>query len=370
MEFGSCALESVAMNPQFWRNKKVLLTGHTGFKGSWLSLWLQSLGADVLGFSLPPPTDPSLYVLAGVERGMRCVEGDIRDLQHIGKVTREFQPEIVFHLAAQSLVRHSYSDPVGTYATNVLGTAHVLEAAREVSSIRAIVVVTTDKCYENQEDGRAYRETDPLGGFDPYSSSKASAELVTAAYRNSFLAGRAGVASARAGNVIGGGDWALDRLIPDVVRGVFENHEVLIRNPHSIRPWQHVLEPLQGYLLLAEKLYDDPSRFSQGWNFGPDESDSVPVALLLEKLGQCWGPGMTWRIDNGQHHHEAKYLRLDSSKARTTLGWRPRWKLDEALEATAQWYKALQLQKNAASFTLEQIRAYQSALLQPATLHP
>jgi CDP-glucose 4,6-dehydratase len=362
------------MNLQFWRNKKVLVTGHTGFKGSWLSLWLQSLDADVAGFSLPPPTDPSLYVLAGVERGMRSVEGDVRRLDHLRKVTQEFRPEIVFHLAAQSLVRQSYADPVGTYATNVLGTAHVLEAARETPSIRAIVIVTTDKCYDNQEDGRAYRETDPLGGFDPYSSSKACADLVTAAYRNSFFGAsrrehHTGVASARAGNVIGGGDWAVDRLVPDVMRGVLEGREVFIRNPHAVRPWQHVLEPVHGYLLLAEKLYGDPSRFSQAWNFGPDESDSLPVGTLLERLGRSWGPGMRWQIDNGQHHHEAKYLRLDSSKARAILGWRPLWKLDQALEATAQWYKALQLQEDAASLTLRQIRAYQTALQQADVLH-
>lgn len=355
------------MNPQFWRNKKVLLTGHTGFKGSWLSICLQSLGSDLTGFSLPPPTDPSLYVLAGVERGMRSVEGDIRDLHHMQKVMQETQPEIVFHLAAQSLVRQSYADPVGTFSTNVLGTAHVLEAARATASIRAVIVVTSDKCYDNKEDGRAYRESDSLGGFDPYSSSKAAAELVTAAFRNSFFAPQqretpTGIASVRAGNVIGGGDWAVDRLIPDVMRGVFEGREVFIRNPHAVRPWQHVLEPLHGYLLLAEKLYGDPLVYSQGWNFGPDESDSQPVAALLEQLGRCWGPGMTWRIDNGRHHHEAKYLRLDSSKARSMLGWRPRWNLTRALEATAEWYKALHSRKDAASLTREQIRAYQSAL--------
>lgn len=367
MEFGPCSLESVAMNPQFWRNKKVLLTGHTGFKGSWLSICLQSLSSELTGFSLPPPTDPSLYVLAGVERGIRSIQGDIRDLDAVRKVMEEAQPEIVFHLAAQSLVRQSYVDPVGTFATNVLGTAHVLEAARATPSIRAVIVVTSDKCYDNKEDGRAYCESDSLGGFDPYSSSKASAELVTAAFRNSFFApaqreNPTGIATVRAGNVIGGGDWAVDRLIPDVMRSVFEGREVFIRNPHAIRPWQHVLEPLYGYLLLAEKLYDDPLVYSQAWNFGPDESDSQPVAALLEQLVRSWGPGMTWRIDNGRHHHEAKYLRLDSSKARSMLGWRPRWNLTQALEATAEWYKALQSGKDAALLTREQIRSYQSAL--------
>jgi CDP-glucose 4,6-dehydratase len=355
------------MNPQFWRDKKVLLTGHTGFKGSWLSICLQSLGSELTGFSLPPPSDPSLYVLAGVARGMRSIEGDIRDLPHMRAVMQESQPEIVFHLAAQSLVRQSYADPIGTFATNVLGTAHVLEAVRDVSSVRVVIIVTTDKCYENKEDGHAYRETDPLGGFDPYSSSKACAELVTAAFRNSFLESPQnkrpiGVASVRAGNVIGGGDWATDRLIPDVMRGVLQGREVVIRNPYAVRPWQHVLEPLHGYLLLAEKLYHDPRSYSEAWNFGPNESDSQAVETLLQELARSWGPGIRWRIDNGHHHHEAKYLRLDSSKARTVLGWRPQWNLSQAVEATAEWYKALQSQKDAALLTREQIRAYQSAL--------
>jgi len=336
------------MNPGFWRGKKVLLTGHTGFKGSWLSLWLQSLGAEVVGYSLEPPTEPSLYVLAEVERGMESVCGNILDLEHLQRVMRESKAEIVFHMAAQSLVRRSYVDPVGTFATNVLGTVHVLEAVRDAPGVQAVVIVTTDKCYENREDQRAYRETDRLGGFDPYSSSKAAAELVTASFRKSFFTAtkheQAGVASARAGNVIGGGDWADDRFIPDVMRAVLEGREVLIRNPHAIRPWQHVLDPLRGYLTLAEKLFKDPQHFSGSWNFGPNESETLSVSAVLERLSRLWGPALLWRIDGGTHPHEARYLILDSTKARRKLGWESHWDLDLALEATVQWYKAHQSQ--------------------------
>ncbi len=355
------------MNPEFWRKRKVVLTGHTGFKGSWLSLWLQSLGAEVTGYSLPPPTQPSLYVLAEVEKGMESIRGDVLNLDHLRSVMREHRPEIVFHMAAQSLVRRSYSDPVGTYATNVLGTAHVLEAVRDVPSVQAVVIVTTDKCYENREDQQAYRETDRLGGCDPYSSSKACAELVTTAFRKSFFTSTkqeamAGVGSARAGNVIGGGDWAADRLIPDVMRAVLEGRELLIRNPHAVRPWQHVLDPLCGYLMLAEKLCEDPERFSESWNFGPEESETLPVSVVLERLNGLWGSGVLWRLDGGPHPHEAQYLKLDCTKAKTELGWGPQWNLNSALEATVQWYKAQQLQQKLRSLTLEQIRSYQSAL--------
>src|SRR5882762_4688653 len=287
MEFGEGALEGLEMTFEFWRNKRVLLTGHTGFKGSWLSLWLQSLRAEVTGYSLAPPTQPSLYALADVGKAMQSVHGDILDLEHLRRVACECKPEVVFHLAAQALVRYSYANPINTYTTNVNGTAHVLEAVRHVPSVRAVLIVTSDKCYENVGTAEGYVETDPLGGDDPYSSSKAAAELVTAAYRKSFFtpakAGeRVGIATARSGNVVGGGDWAADRLIPDVVRAVLDKQTLSIRNPHAVRPWQHVLEPLCGYLTLAEKLHQHPASFSESWNFGPDESECWSVLDILE----------------------------------------------------------------------------------------
>lgn len=358
------------MNPDFWHKRKVLLTGHTGFKGSWLSLWFQSLGTEVIGYSLPSPTQPSLCVMAEVEKGMESIRGDVLDLERLQRVVREHRPEIVFHMAAQSLVRRSYFDPVGTYATNVLGTVNVLEAVRGASTVRAVVIVTTDKCYENCEDHRAYRETDRLAGFDPYSSSKACAELVTAAFRKSFFTGakreaKVGVASARAGNVIGGGDWAADRLIPDAMRAVHEGRKLLIRNPHAVRPWQHVLDPLNGYLILAEKLSEDPERFSESWNFGPVESETLSVSAVLERLRELWGPDVLWRLDDGPHPHEARCLKLDCTKAKAELGWEPQWNLNSALEATVHWYKAQQLHQDVRAVTLDQIRSYQSMLNLP-----
>lgn len=370
MEFREGSLESVDMKPEFWPKRKVFLTGHTGFKGSWLSLWLQSLRAQVVGYALSPPTQPNLYDLAGVKNGMESIQGDVLDLEHLRSAIREHRPEVVLHMAAQSLVRRSYEDPVGTYATNVLGTVHVLEAVRGIPSVQSVVIVTTDKCYENREDQRRYRETDRLGGDDPYSSSKASAELVTAAFRKSFFfpgkgEAKAGVASARAGNVIGGGDWAADRLIPDVMRAALEGRELRIRYPHAIRPWQHVLDPLCGYLTLAEKLCQDPERFSKSWNFGPDESEVLPVSTVLERLQELWGPGMSWRLDDGAHPHEAQYLKLDCTKAKTELGWRPQWNLNSALEATVRWYKAHQSRQDVRSVAQEQIRSYESLLSLP-----
>jgi CDP-glucose 4,6-dehydratase len=357
------------MNPAFWHKKRVLLTGHTGFKGSWLSLWLQTLGAESIGYSLPPPTRPSLYDLANVEGGMQSIQGDILDLERLRRIVRERRPEVVIHLAAQSLVRQSYADPVGTYATNVLGAVHVLEAVRDVAEVRGVLIITSDKCYENRDDLRAYRETDRLGGNDPYSSSKAAAELVVAAYRRSFFKDTergvntgVGVGTARAGNVIGGGDWAADRLIPDIIRAVLEGKEVLVRNPRAVRPWQHVLDPLSGYLTLAEKLYENPATFSTSWNFGPDDSKSLSVAAVVKRLSELWGPGISWRFDGGVHPHEAQYLRLDCTKAKTELGWEPQWDLDQALEATVQWYKAYQSGEDVRSLTVEQISSYQSML--------
>jgi CDP-glucose 4,6-dehydratase len=305
--------------------------------------------------------------LADVAKKMTSLRGDVLDLECLRSVAMEHQPEVVFHLAAQSLVRHSYTDPVGTFATNVMGTVNLLEAVRVVPSVQAVLVITTDKCYESLEHKRAYRETDPLGGSDPYSGSKASAEIVTQVYRRSFFQvpnriREIGVATARAGNVIGGGDWAPDRLIPDTMRAVLEGKEVLIRNPQAIRPWQHVVEPLYGYLLLAEKLCENPGQFSGSWNFGPEEADSLPVSALLNRFVELWGPGLSWRVQDGQHPHEAGYLKLDSAKSRRELCWTPTWKLDCALKATVDWYKAYQSQHDVCQLTRDQIRLFQQQL--------
>src|SRR5208282_4414410 len=360
------SLESLGMNPDFWRSKVVFLTGHTGFKAGWLSLWLQDLGAKVSGYSLEPPTQPNLFDLARVSEGMaESVAGDVRDLEHLRRVLRECRPEVVFHLAAQAVLRLSYVEPVRTFSTNVLGTVNILEAVRDVSSVRSVVIITSDKCYENLEDQRAYGESDRLGGADPYSASKAAAELVVAAYRKSFFAagkcaGTTGVASARAGNVIGGGDWAADRLVPDVIRAALEGRQVFIRNPNATRPWQHVLNPLSGYLSLAERLYESPDRFAESWNFGPDPSDCVPVLTVLHRLREFWGPGLSWQFDTGPHPHEDAFLKLDCAKAKALLEWEPLWDLDRGLEATAQWYKAHQSRQDLRALTLAQIRSFQS----------
>jgi CDP-glucose 4,6-dehydratase len=363
------------VNPTFWRDKRVLLTGHTGFKGSWLSLWLQSLGARTTGYSLAPPTAPSLYELARVGEGMESVEADVRDAGALARAFESAGPEMVIHMAAQSLVRRSYADPVETYETNVMGTIKVLEAARRSPSVRAVLVVTSDKCYENREWVWGYREDDPLGGYDPYSSSKGCAEIATAAWRRSFF-GRgkdgaggspAAVASARAGNVIGGGDWAEDRLLPDIFRALLEGRSVLIRNPAAVRPWQHVLEPLGGYLLLAERLYESGAEYAEGWNFGPADDDARPVSWIVERLTRAWGEGSPgWRRDGGENPHEAHYLKLDCSKARQRLGWRPRWTLDDALGASVEWFKAYRLGRGAREISLAQIGAYQRLLAGPA----
>ena len=344
------------MTPQFWTGKRVLLTGHTGFKGSWLSLWLQSLGAQVVGYALTPPTHPSLFEVAKVGQGMSSVMGDIRDLAALNAVFKAHQPEVVIHMAAQALVRLSYENPVETYATNVMGTVHLLEAARHCASVRAIVNVTTDKCYENKEWPWGYREDEPMGGFDPYSSSKGCAELVTSAYRRSFFKGAGpALASARAGNVIGGGDWAADRLVPDILRAFEKNQPVVIRNPHATRPWQHVLEPLSGYLTLAERLYTQGEFFAEGWNFGPRDDDARPVQWIVQKLAELWGEGATWQQDKGAHPHEANYLKLDISKAKSRLGWQPRWNLTDSLAKIVEWHQAFIAQKNMRSITLTQI---------------
>lgn len=354
------------MNPTFWKNKRVILTGHTGFKGSWLSLWLQSMGAQVVGYALAPPTKPSLFEIAEVGKGMTSIIGDIRDLKHLNTVFTEYKPEIVFHMAAQPLVRYSYIEPVETYSTNVMGTVNLFEAVRATKSVKAVVNVTTDKCYENREWAWGYRENEPMGGYDPYSSSKGCAELVTAAYRNSYFHPEkynthgVAIASGRAGNVIGGGDWAEDRLIPDIMRAITQGNLVNIRSPHSIRPWQHVLEPLSGYLLLAQKLYEEGAAYAESWNFGPSDEDAKPVQWIVEKLTTSWGEDARWMLDGGDHPHEAHYLKLDCSKAKARLDWHPRWTLPATLNSIVRWNKQWLAGKNMKTVSLEQIADYQA----------
>jgi CDP-glucose 4,6-dehydratase len=337
-------MEGVGLTPAFWRGRRVFLTGHTGFKGSWLALWLQALGAQVRGFALAPPSQPSLFELARVGEGMESLRGDIRDLAALQRALAAQRPEIVIHMAAQSLVRVSYRDPVETYQTNVLGTVHVLEAVRQAGGVQAVVVVTSDKCYENRERGEAYREDDPMGGHDPYSSSKGCAELVTSAYRRSYFSATDGavarVASVRAGNVIGGGDWAAERLVPDVVRALGADAPLAVRNPEAVRPWQYVLEPLAGYLILAEALCREGATCAEAWNFGPDADDLRTVRELLERLARVWGRPLRWVPVAAPQPHEARLLMLDSRKARERLGWRPRTSLAQALEHTAAWYQS------------------------------
>jgi CDP-glucose 4,6-dehydratase len=330
------------VDPAFWAGKRVFLTGHTGFKGSWMSLWLQEMGAKLTGFALAPPTTPSLFEEARVAERMTSIIGDIRDAGMLSGSLTEAQPDIVIHMAAQPLVRASYDDPVGTYATNVMGTAHLLEAVRKTPSVRAVCVVTTDKCYENREWAWGYREDEAIGGYDPYSSSKGCAELVVSAYRRSFFAGtgKAAIASGRAGNVIGGGDWATDRLVPDILRAIAASEPVVIRNPVSIRPWQHVLEPISGYLVLCQSLWSDPTTAATAWNFGPRDDDARPVKWIVERICGLWGTGATWTHDTSAQPHEAHYLKLDISKARAGLGWQPRWALAQALDEIVGWHHA------------------------------
>lgn len=355
------------MMKSFWKGKKVFLTGHTGFKGSWLSLWLHKMGAEVTGYALKPPTNPSLFEKANIASVVDSHIGDIRDFENLKKVMEKTKPDIVIHMAAQALVRYSYKNPIETYMTNVMGTVHLLEAVRSVDSVRAVVNVTTDKCYENREWHWGYRENEPMGGHDPYSNSKGCSELVTSAYRKSFFneSGNKSVflASARAGNVIGGGDWAEDRLIPDIFRAFEKNETVLVRNPQSIRPWQHVLEPLRGYLLLAQGLYEQGDKFSEAFNFGPEDSDAKKVDWIVQKLAKMWGDGATYKVasDPGAVH-EATYLKLDCSKAKACLGWHPNWDLNEALEKIVEWNKAYAADRDARRITLEQIGAYERGL--------
>ena len=355
------------MTPSFWRGKRVFLTGHTGFKGSWLALWLEARGAIVRGYALDPSTEPSLHALAQGRSAADSVIGDVRDLGALRGAMHHFAPEVVFHLAAQPLVRRSYIDPVETYSTNVMGTVHLLEAARTCGSVRAILVVTSDKCYENREWQWGYRENEPMGGYDPYSNSKGCSELVVASYRSSFFnedrhaEHGVALATARAGNVIGGGDWSEDRLVPDLLRAFAEGRTADIRNPHAIRPWQHVLEPLRGYMMLAERLFNDGPAWAEPWNFGPADSDARPVSWIADRLVDLWGGDAKWR--NGaqaNQPHEANWLKLDCSKARQTLGWGPRWDLRTSLGAIVDWQRAWLDGRDMADVTLEQIEKYES----------
>jgi len=355
------------IDSNFWKGKRVFMTGHTGFKGSWLSLWLEDMGAVVHGYSLPAPTEPSLFVAANVEAGLQSESGDIRDFEHLLSAMVGFKPEIVFHMAAQPLVRLSYDSPVETYATNVMGTVHVLEAIKRVGGVKAVVNITSDKCYENREWVWGYREDEAMGGYDPYSNSKGCAELVASAYRKSFFNSndydRHGVAlaSVRAGNVIGGGDWAKDRLIPDILRSFQDDKPVIIRNPHAIRPWQHVLEPLSGYLTVAQRLYENGCMYAEGWNFGPNDNDAKPVQFIVEHMVQLWSGNASWLLDGADHPHEAHYLKLDCSKAKARLDWSPRWDLPQTLNRIVRWHKAWLNGEDMRAYSLQEIRDYMSS---------
>ena len=343
-----------------------MLTGHTGFKGSWLCVWLTELGAHVTGFALESPTQPAMFELLELGRRIESIYGDVRDLEHMRRVAASHDFDVIIHMAAQALVRESYNQPVATYATNVMGTVHLLQIARECKSVKVVVNVTSDKCYKNNESNHGFKEQDGMGGFDPYSSSKGCAELITMAFRNSFFSPDAytthgvAVASARAGNVIGGGDWATDRLIPDMIRAFLRRESVMIRSPHAIRPWQHVLEPLSGYLALAEQLWEVGPVFAEGWNFGPLDSDAKPVSWIADHLVNAWGDGVSWQLDNEDHPHEAHYLRLDINKAQSRLHYQPRLGLSEALSWVVEWYKAYAAQEDLLSVTQAQIKRFET----------
>jgi CDP-glucose 4,6-dehydratase len=353
------------VNPEFWKNKSVFLTGHTGFKGGWLALWLSSMGAKVTGYALTPNTSPNLFEALSLDSVLSASHiANICDLATLQKAMSEAKPDVVIHMAAQPLVRYSYANPVETYMTNVMGTVNVLESIRKTDSVKATVVVTTDKCYENKEWVWGYRENEPMGGFDPYSNSKGCAELVTSAYRQSYFSDSNStnkVASARAGNVIGGGDWSEDRLIPDAIKAFEAKKPLMIRNPLATRPWQHVLEPLSGYLILAQALYEQGSAFASGWNFGPRDEDNRAVQEVVDLLISEWGDSARWEKEGSEQPHEAHLLKLDCSKARAQLGWTPKWDLETATQKIAQWQKAYQAKENMQEFSLAQINHYMSA---------
>lgn len=354
------------LNHSFWQGRSVLLTGHTGFKGSWLSLWLDMLGTNVTGYALDPPTEPNLFQEAAVGGSIRSIYGDVRDFPRVKTVVAECNPDVVIHMAAQSVVRRGYEDPIETYSSNVMGTVNVLEAIRQLGRPCVVVNVTSDKCYMNCERDWGYREDDPMGGRDPYSNSKGCAELVTTAYRESFFPltsiERHGIAlaSCRAGNAIGGGDWTRDQLVPDLIRAFLANRHCLIRNPSAIRPWQFVLEPLRGYLMVAERLAEEPRRAATGWNFGPADDDARPVSWIADQLAGMWGTGASWTRDEGMHPREAHFLRLDASRARACLGWHPLLPLHHALEWIVEWYRAFQSAGDLQRLTRAQIERYES----------
>ena len=366
METGKCAVEKVELTssskvaPAFWENKKVFLTGHTGFKGGWLSIWLSQMGANVKGYALEPHTTPSLFDVANINSLVESDIGDIRDINKLQQSIKLFNPDILIHMAAQPLVRKSYIDPVETYETNIMGSINILEAVRSCPNLKSVIIVTSDKCYENQEWVWGYREHDPMGGHDPYSSSKGCVELITASYRNSFFTNTemANIATARAGNVIGGGDWANDRLVPDILRSFEKNIPVIIRSPNAIRPWQHVLEPLSGYLILAEKLYKEGKSYAEGWNFGPHDKDSRSVLCIVDQIVNLWGDGKR-QLDNSSNPHEANILKLDISKAISRLKWQPRWDVNIALKRVVDWHLTWIDGGNMQEECLKQIKEYQ-----------
>ncbi|MDD3744440.1 MAG: CDP-glucose 4,6-dehydratase [Lentimicrobiaceae bacterium] len=347
-----------------FKNKKVLITGHTGFKGTWLSLLLHQLGADIYGYALDPPTNPSLYKEAHLDEIVKSTIGDMRDFQKLKATINQINPEIIIHMAAQPLVRASYKDPIETYSTNVMGTVNLFEAIRQTKGVKVVINVTTDKCYENREWHWGYRENEPMGGYDPYSNSKGCSELVTSSFRNSFFNPKeydthgVAMASARAGNVIGGGDWAEDRLIPDFIRAITNGRQLLIRSPYAIRPWQHVLEPLNGYLTLAAKLYEEGHRYAEAWNFGPDDSDAQNVEWITKKICEYWGENAAYKIDTNPQPHEANYLKLDCSKVKAELDWQPKWNIDKALRSIVEWNKSWLSGDNAKQICFNQINDY------------
>lgn len=349
------------MSPDFWSGRRVFLTGHTGFKGTWLAVWLNRLGAKIFGYALPPATNPNAFDLARVGELIVDIRGDVRRRDDLGAALATTKPEIIIHMAAQSLVRESYVDPIGTLATNIMGTAHVLESARYCPDLKVVLVVTSDKCYRNAERAEPYREDQPLGGHDPYSASKGCAEIITESFRGSYfsVAGPA-IASARAGNVIGGGDWAADRLVPDLIRAFTAGRRAQLRCPEAVRPWQHVLEPLHGYLALCEHLWRDGGRFAEAWNFGPAAADARPVRWIADRVSAIWGQNAGWNMDTGAQPHEARMLLLDSGKATVRLGWSPRWDADRAVEETVAWYRRWHSGEDARSLMLEQIAAFKN----------